>query len=111
MIDFDENTAFPVVADPSAWQITKCVAAVTWLVGSTVFAAAKIVKIKKYIKALGGMKEAVVIMMGATSGIEKSEELGKAALELASAILGVDTIVDNCPGVKATYKKLKKKFK
>ncbi len=35
-------------------------------------------------------------MLGATSGIEKSEELGKAALELASAILGVDTIVDNC---------------
>lgn len=29
----------------------------------------------------------------------------------AAALLGVDTIVDNCPGVKATYKKLKKKFK
>lgn len=24
VVEFDENTAFPVVADPSVWQITKC---------------------------------------------------------------------------------------
>lgn len=58
VVDFDENTAFPVVADPTAWQITKCAGAITWVIGSTMIAVAKIAKIKKYIKALGGVKKA-----------------------------------------------------
>lgn len=47
VVDFDENTAFPVVADLSWWQITKCVAAVGAVIVGTIFSVAKIAKIKK----------------------------------------------------------------
>ena len=47
VVDFDENTAFPVVADPSWWQITKCVATVGAVIVGTIFSVAKIAKIKK----------------------------------------------------------------
>lgn len=111
VVSFDEHTAFPVIADPSWWQITKCVAAVGAVVAGTIFSVAKIAKIKKYIKALGGMREAVMLMMGATSFAEKGAEVTKALGNLCAAILGVDTIIDNCPGIKSTYNKVKKKQK
>lgn len=47
VVDFDENTAFPVVADPSWWQITRCVATVGAVIVGTIFSVAKIAKIKK----------------------------------------------------------------
>lgn len=47
VVDFDENTAFPVVADPSWWQITKCVATVGAVIVGTIFSVAKIAKTKK----------------------------------------------------------------
>lgn len=106
-MDFDENTAFPVVADPSWWQITKCVAAVGVVIAGTIFSVAKI---KKYIKALGGVREAVILMMGATSFAEKGAEVAKALRKLCTAILEVDTIIENCHGIKSTYKKVKKKL-
>lgn len=88
VVDFDENTAFPVVADPSWWQITKCVAAVGVVIAGTIFSVAKIAKIKKYIKALGGVREAVILMLGATSFAEKGAEVTKALGNLCAAILG-----------------------
>lgn len=110
IVDFDENSAFPIVADPSAWQIAKCAASVTLVVVSTAFAATKIVKIKKYIKALGGMKEAVSLLIGATSIAEKGTAAGETLVFLAETLLGIDQVVENCPGIKSTYNKLKQKF-
>lgn len=110
VVDFNENTAFPVVADPSWWKIAKCVATVGGVIVGTVFSVAKIAKIKKYIKAIGGVREAVVLMMGATSFAEKGKEVMKALGSLCAAILGVDSIIENCPGIKSTYKKVKKKL-
>jgi hypothetical protein len=49
-------------------------------------------------------------MMGATSFAEKGVEVTKALGKLCAAILGVDTIIENCPGIKSTYKKVKKKL-
>ena len=72
-IDFDENTAFPVVADPSFWQVTKCAGTVLWVIGTTIFTAAKIVKIKKAIKAAGGARKAA---KGIIAAIKASKKLG-----------------------------------
>lgn len=72
-IDFDENTAFPVVADPSFWQVTKCAGTVLWVIGTTIFTAAKIVKIKKAIKAAGGVRKAA---KGIIAAIKASKKLG-----------------------------------
>lgn len=87
---------YGIVADPALWDVAKCVAAITWVVGSTVFAAAKITKIKGAIKALGGIKEAAKLLVGATTWSEKLRTLGAAGAGAAAYFLGIDTIVNNC---------------
>lgn len=96
VVNFTNDNAFPIVADPSAWQVTKCAAAITWVIGSTVFAAAKILRIKKYIAALGGIKSAATLLMGATTAAERLEIGGSALMNLASEILGIAAVQDNC---------------
>lgn len=96
VINFSSKNAFPIIADPSAWQVAKCAAAITVAIGSGVFAAAKLVKIKRYIKALGGVKEAAKLLLGATTWAEKAKAGGSALVGLASEILGVKEIQDNC---------------
>ena len=48
--------------------------------------------------------------MGATSFAKKGAEVTKALRKLCAAIWGGDTIIENCPGIKSTYKKVKKKL-
>jgi len=96
VVNFTNDNAFPIVADPSAWQVTKCAAAITWVIGSTVFAAAKILRIKKYIATLGGIKSAATLLMGATTAAERLEIGGSALMNLASEILGIAAVQDNC---------------
>lgn len=96
VVNFTNDNAFPIVADPSAWQVTKCAAAITWVIGSTVFAAAKILRIKKYIAALGGIKSAATLLMGATTAAERLEIGGSALMNLASEVLGIAAVQDNC---------------
>lgn len=88
--------AYPIVADPNWWKIGKCVAAVTWVVGSSVFAVSKITKIKGAIKGLGGIKMTAKLLVGATSKTEKAKVLGRAGMGAASYFLGIDTIRNNC---------------
>lgn len=95
-VDLDKNTAFPVVADPSVWQITKCVGSIAWVVGTTIFAATKLVKIKKYVKELGGIKNTAQLLIGATSVTEKSTAVAKTLLTLAATISGIDSVYKNC---------------
>ncbi|MGF1431682.1 hypothetical protein [Kitasatospora sp. LaBMicrA B282] len=87
-IAFDQNTAFPVVADPwwnTAWKYTKCVAAV---------AAAFIPASKAYkaIKGLGGVADAARLLVKAGSAAEFKQAAGNAALN----ILGISAIQSNC---------------
>lgn len=78
------------------WKRAKCAAAITWVVGTTVFAAGKITKIKGAIKALGGIKNTAKLLVGATSRAEKMRKLGQAGAAAASYFLGIDTIKKNC---------------
>ena len=87
---------YPVVADPSWWSVAKCVAAIAWVVGSAIFAASKLTKIKSGIKTLGGIKSTAKLLLGATSAAEKASAIGSAFVGVASEFLGIDTIVDNC---------------
>ncbi|MCY9339954.1 hypothetical protein MOF28_16575 [Bacillus haynesii] len=89
VIDFDENTAFPVIADPDWAKIGACSAALAWFIGSNLFAAAKIIRVKKYIKELGGLKETAKLLAGATTWEEKLRVGGSAFKSLAAEITGV----------------------
>ncbi|MEC1260300.1 hypothetical protein P9D34_07535 [Bacillus swezeyi] len=89
VIDFNENTAFPVIADPDWAKIGACSAAIAWFIGSNLFAAAKIIRVKKYIKELGGLKETAKLLAGATTWEEKLRVGGSAFKSLAAEITGV----------------------
>lgn len=112
---FDENTAFPVVADPTAWQVTKCAGAISWAVGSTIFGVAKLAKVKKYIKAMGGVKKSAKKYISAIKAAKKqaqkdgsknwrkylkrkemASQFGTSLLGFASVVSGVDQIIKKC---------------
>ena len=82
------------------WENTKCGAAILAVVGGTVFAGAKLLKLKKYIKDLGGAKEAAYLVYlyfyYGELPKEGAKNLGKFVLNLAEMILGIDTIKSQC---------------
>lgn len=92
----DGHYIYPIVADPSLWAIAKCVAAITWVIGTTVFAIGKLTKIKAGIKALGGITSTAKLLLGATSRAEKLRAIGGTMATAAADFLGIATIRDNC---------------
>lgn len=89
VVNFSKDTAFPVLADPDWVAIGACSAALVWFVGSNLFVAAKIIRVRKYIKALGGFKETAKLVAGATTWEEKLRAGGSALRSLAGEITGV----------------------
>ncbi|MFI6055088.1 hypothetical protein ACIBCO_34000 [Streptomyces violascens] len=78
------------------WQATKCVAAVTLAVASAAVPAAKILKLKAFIKKAGSVKEAAYLLIRVAKGEEKISELGATLGGLAGSILGIDSIKKQC---------------
>lgn len=121
-IETNADTAYPVVADPSAkagaGQITACSLAITGLAITTAFSAAKILKIKKYLKAAGGVKPAVNKMLKSygkyKTAVKKAKSknkkppklaefmskdlknLGAALSALAAELVGINTVRKAC---------------
>lgn len=92
VVEFTKNNVFPIVADPSAWKVTKCITSLTLILASVALPALKIVKIKKYIKELGGIKMTVMLLMGTANAKEKVATVAA----LAAEISGITDIHDNC---------------
>lgn len=63
---------------------------------STAFPAAKILKAKKLIKALGGVKSAIKIMADASFSYEKMRAFGGAAAALAAELTGIGAVRSQC---------------
>jgi hypothetical protein len=85
-----------LAARASIWKIAKCVASIVQLLATTAVPAAKLLRIKKYIKALGGTKDAVKLLLGATTKAEKLKVGGEALVALAAELLGISTVKNNC---------------
>jgi hypothetical protein len=96
VVEFTENTAFPVVADPNWTKIGKCAGSIAWAIGSGLFGGAKLIKIKKYIAELGGLQKAAKLLVGATTWEEKLHAGGYALINLAAELTGVAGIQANC---------------
>ena len=73
-----------------------CAGAIAAIIASTALPAAKILKIKKLIKALGGVNEAAAIIWGASFNYEKLQSLGGAAAALAAELLGIAEVQSQC---------------
>lgn len=101
VVNFDEDTAFPVVADPSAWKIGMCIANIAAFIAGYAFPISKIMKAKRYIKALGGLKTAATLLIKYSSitAIERAA-IGKATRDALGGLfltfVGVDGIRGYC---------------
>jgi hypothetical protein len=90
----DDNIPAPS-ARPQA-SLLGCTGAVLAVVASTAIPVAKILKIKKLITALGGVKKAVKLFRGASFSYEKIAALGGAAAALAAELLGIAAVKSAC---------------
>lgn len=86
----------PNILVRSFWSVTKCVASILAVIGSTLIPVAKIARIKKLIGELGGVKKAVELMLKASTNEERLKIGGQALVLLAGEILGISAIKSNC---------------
>ncbi|KAF7511792.1 hypothetical protein GJ744_003523 [Endocarpon pusillum] len=82
--------------DRDFFDVAKCVAAITAFVGSNAIAAAKILRIKRYINSLGGIRKSAELLLKASNAEERLKYGGEALALLAGEILGTAIIANNC---------------
>lgn len=78
------------------FDVIRCVGAITAFIASNAIGAAKIIRIKKYIEALGGVRESAKLLLKASNNAERLKEGGEALALLAGELLGVPLISNNC---------------
>lgn len=77
----------------------KCIAAITELIASTLIPAAKLLKLKKLIKLLGGAKKVAKLLLKGSSHSTASDWKnigGQNLLDLVDEFLDIDDIKSNC---------------
>lgn len=75
----------------------ECAAAVAAAIASDVLPAAKILKAKKLIKVLGGVKKVAKLFLEFTKNRDEAiKEAGKTLLDLVEVLLGIDSIKKHC---------------
>lgn len=78
------------------WETAKCAAAIATFIGTNLVSASKLLKIKKYIKELGGIKKSAKLMLKASTWSERLQIGGNALVGLAAELLGYSLIKNNC---------------
>lgn len=84
------------LADRGFWDVTKCVGAIAAFIASNLIGAAKILRIKKYIEALGGLRRSAELLLKASTPAERLREGGEILALLAGEILGTSMVSNNC---------------
>ncbi|KAL9635710.1 MAG: hypothetical protein Q9164_003290 [Protoblastenia rupestris] len=82
--------------DRGAWEVAKCAGAIAAFIATNAIGAAKLLRIKKYIEALGGVRKSAELMLKASTNAERLKEGGEALALLAAEILGTSMISNNC---------------
>ena len=82
--------------DRGFWDVAKCAGAIAAFIASNAIGAAKLLRIKKYIEALGGVRKAAELLLKASNNAERLKEGGEALALLAGEILGVSMVSNNC---------------
>ncbi|MDK8799382.1 hypothetical protein [Corynebacterium coyleae] len=77
-------------------SVLGCTGAITGMIAGNLVGAAKLLKIKRYIKELGGVAEAVRVMWGASFSYEKLQALGGAVGALAAELVGIAGVQEKC---------------
>jgi hypothetical protein len=74
----------------------KCVAAIGAILVGVLVPAAKLLKIKKLIKELGGAAQAARLLVGAGTAAEKTEAIAIALGSLVGELTGISGVAENC---------------
>ncbi|MGG0811093.1 hypothetical protein ABE142_00265 [Paenibacillus alvei] len=89
----DSNDYEDLIQPAGVWE---CGLAIAGLVVTTAVPIAKIVKIGKLVKSLGGAAEAAKIIWGASFASEKWKALGSAAKDLVAELAGITAVSKAC---------------
>ncbi|MET9383412.1 DNRLRE domain-containing protein [Streptomyces sp. NPDC002928] len=73
-----------------------CAAAILWLLGTTLISVAKLIKVRKYMRSLGGFWDSVRLMVKASTWAERFEIGGNALVHLAGVLSGVGAVWAAC---------------
>lgn len=84
------------LVDRGAYEIARCAAAIAAFIASNSIAAAKLLRIKKYVRALGGVRTAAELLLKATTVAERLQYGGEALALLAGEFFGTSLITNNC---------------
>ncbi|MFI3605831.1 hypothetical protein [Vagococcus fluvialis] len=93
--DYLEPFSNNVISPMGAWE---CSLAIAGLVVTTAVPIAKLAKIKKLVKSLGGGVKAAKIIFGASLASEKWSALGGAAKDLVLELAGITSVKKACFG-------------
>lgn len=88
---YPNTTVVPYWATEAA-----CAGAIAWAIGSTLIPAAKILKIKRYIQRLGGLKAAVSQLRAHNFSWPSIQRTGGALRDLGAEIIGVAGVAEYC---------------
>ncbi|WP_224388980.1 hypothetical protein [Pseudonocardia sp. ICBG1293] len=87
---------YPDSGGQSRASVIGCVGAIGVAVGGVLVPAAKILKIKKLIAQLGGIREAVQTFWGASFAWEKIQAIGGPVAALGAELLGITAVRTQC---------------
>lgn len=82
--------------DRDVFGVVKCAGAIAAFIASNAIGAAKLLRIKKYIEALGGIRKSAELLLKASNNAERLREGGEILALLAGEILGFSLIANNC---------------
>ncbi len=78
------------------WQVAKCTGAILVAIGSAAVPAAKLLKLKRFISEVGGVRKAAALLIKVARREEQLAELGPVISSLGAEILGITAIRENC---------------
>lgn len=87
---------YPETTGQSRASVVGCVGAIGVAIGGALVPAAKILKIKKLVAQLGGIKKAVEIFWGASFAWEKIQAIGGPIAALGAELLGITAVRAQC---------------
>ena len=94
--DLAISTRDSELQDRGAWEVAKCVGAIAAFIASNAIGAAKLLRVKKYIDALGGIRRSAELLLKASTTEERLREGGQFLALLAGEILGTSMVSNNC---------------
>lgn len=78
------------------WQVAKCTGAILVAIGSAAVPAAKLLKLRRFIREVGSVRKAAELLIKVARREEQLAEFGPVIGSLGAEILGITAIRESC---------------